>query len=154
YLASRSIKKLKVAVVDSSGLFTAALIQRTNAQDSSSTLTLITSDADNLKHNYSTLGYDGYVVIPAVRWDAKITDLPFKTNKTHGIPSVMQVQSKLNSAWSKIKADSLGMDERKRSILDNSTISIKEENEQNKEANAGTATKIGYVCGILIYIIM
>src|SRR6185369_8930428 len=53
-----------------------------------------------------------------------------------------------------IKSDSLGMDERKRSILNTSNISLKEENEKNKEANADIATKIGYVCGILIYIIM
>src|SRR5215831_18407854 len=154
YLVNKSIRKLNVAVIDSSGLFTPSLIEQTNSLDSSSHLTLITSTPDSIKMNYSSLGYDGYVVIPHVRWDEKISDLPFKTNKTHGVVSVMQVQSKLNVAWGKIKTDSLGMDERKRSILNNSTISLKEENEKNKEANAGVATKIGYVCGILIYIIM
>ena len=154
YLASKSIRKLKVAVIDSSGLFTPSLVENVNAKDSSSYLTLITSNQDSLKHNYSSLGYDGYVVIPAVRWDEKIDKLPFKTNKTHGIASVMEVQNKLNIAWGKIKADSLGMDERKRSILNDKNISLKEENEKNKEANAEIATTIAYVCGILIYVIM
>jgi ABC-2 type transport system permease protein len=154
YLASKSIRKLKVAVIDSSGLFTPSLVEKVNAKDSSSYLTLITSNQDSLKQNYSSLGYDGYVVIPAVKWDEKIDRLPFKTNKTHGIASVMEVQNKLNIAWGKIKADSLGMDERKRDILNESNISLKEENVKNKDANAKTATTIAYVCGILIYIIM
>src|SRR5215471_16486859 len=154
YLASKSIRKLKVAVIDSSGLFTPSLIAQTNSIDSSSYLTLITSKPDDVEQNYSSLGYDGYVVIPSVTWDQKIADLPFKTNKTHSIPSIMQVQSKLNIAWGRIKADSLGMDERKRSILNNSNISLKEVNEKDKKANAEMATKISYVCGILIYIIM
>jgi len=156
YLASKSVRKLKVAVIDSSGLFTPSLVGNVNAQDSSSYLTLITSNQDSVIKNYSSPGYDydGYIIIPPVRWDEKINNLPFKTNKTHGIASVMQVQNKLNIAWGKIKADSLGMDERKRSILNTSNISLKEENEKNKEANADIATKIGYVCGILIYIIM
>lgn len=157
YLASKSIRKLKVALIDSSGLFTPSLVGNVNAQDdSSSYLTLITSHQDSVIKNYSSPGYDydGYIIIPPVRWDQKINNLPFKTNKTHGIASVMQVQNKLNTAWGKIKADSLGMDERKRSILNTSNITLKEENEKNREANADIATKIGYVCGILIYIIM
>src|SRR6185503_5309742 len=156
YLASKSVRKLKVAIIDSSGLFTPSLVGNVNAQDSSSYLTLITSNQDSVIKNYSSpdYDYDGYIIIPRVRWDERINNLPFKTNKTHGIASVMQVQNKLNIAWGKIKSDSLGMDERKRSILNENTISLKEENEKNKEANAEIATKIGYVCGILIYIIM
>ncbi len=154
YIASKSVRKLNVAVIDSSGLLSEPLVNKVNKQDSSSYLTLITSKPDSLIANYSSLGYDGYVIIPAVKWDEKINEIPFKTNKTHGVGSVMEVQSKLNMIWGKIKADSLGMDERKRAILNNSNISLKEENEKNKEANAKTATTIGYVCGILIYIIM
>src|SRR6185295_12409984 len=110
YLANKSIRKLKVAVVDSSGLLTQSLIAEVNA-DSSSYLTLITSNQDSLIKNYSSPGYDydGYIVIPAVKWDDKIDNLLLKTNKTHGTVSVFQVQNKLNSAWGKIKADSLGM---------------------------------------------
>lgn len=153
YLANKSIRKLKVAIIDSSGLITEGRINQSNASDSSSYLKLITENKDSLIKNYSSLGYDGYVVIPHVRWDES-SNLSFKSNKTHGTISVLQVQSKLNSVWSKIKADSLGMDEHKRSILNNSSITLKEENERNKEANAETATTIAYICGILIYIIM
>lgn len=153
YLANKSIRKLKVAIIDSSGLFTEGMINQANTLDSSSNLKLITENKDSLVKNYSSLGYDGYVVIPHIRWNES-SKLSFKSNKTHGTVSVMQVQSKLNSVWNKIKADSLGMDEHKRSILNNTSITLKEENERNKEANAETATTIAYICGILIYIIM
>src|ERR1700704_2855473 len=72
YLASKSVRKLKVAVIDSSGLFTESMINKVNGHDSTSYLTLITSNPDSLVKNYSSLGYDGYVVIPSVKWDEKI----------------------------------------------------------------------------------
>src|SRR6476660_3115197 len=83
YLASKSIRKLKVAIIDSSGLFTEGMINQANTSDSSSYLKLIIENKDSLVKNYSSLGYDGYVVIPHVRWDES-SNLSFKSNKTHG----------------------------------------------------------------------
>jgi ABC-2 type transport system permease protein len=154
YLAAKSSRNLRVAVIDSSGLFNKALISQSNLQDSSSYLEYITGNPDSVTKNYTALGFDGYIVIPASISDSAINKLSLKSSKTHGVGSVFQVQSKLNSAWSKIKSERLGIDERKRMKLDNSNINLKETNEKDKNANADIASKIGYTCGFLIYFIL
>jgi ABC-2 type transport system permease protein len=154
YLAAKSSRNLRVAVIDSSGLFNKALISQSNLQDSSSYLEYITGNPDSVTKNYTALGFDGYIVIPSTISDSAINKLSMKSSKTHGVGSVFQVQSKLNSAWSKIKSERLGIDERKRMKLDNSNINLKETNEKDKNANADIASKIGYTCGFLIYFIL
>lgn len=154
YIAAKSTKKLRVAVVDSSGLLNRAIVSQSNERDSSSFLEYIPSNNDSIFQKYSQMGYDGYIVIPSTATYTSVGKLVFETNKTHGIGSVGQVQEKLNSIWNKIKSEKLGIDEQKRAILDASTISLKEENIQNKNANAAIASTIGYVCGFLIYLIL
>jgi ABC-2 type transport system permease protein len=154
YLAAKSSRNLRVAVIDSSGLFNKALISQSNLQDSSSYLEYITGNPDSVTKNYTALGFDGYIVIPSTISDSAINNISMKSSKTHGVGSVFQVQSKLNSAWSKIKSERLGIDERKRMKLDNSNINLKETNEKDKNANADIASKIGYTCGFLIYFIL
>jgi ABC-2 type transport system permease protein len=154
YLAAKSSRNLRVAVIDSSGLFNKALISQSNLQDSSSYLEYITGNPDSVTKNYTALGFDGYIVIPSTISDSAINNISMKSSKTHGVGSVFQVQSKLNSAWSKIKSERLGIDERKRMKLDNSNINLRETNEKDKNANADIASKIGYTCGFLIYFIL
>ncbi len=154
YIAAKSQKNLRVALIDSSGLFNKADISNSNLQDSSSYLEYVTTDLDSVKKNYSKMGFDGYVVIPASSsLENGIRVLSLKTSATHGTGSVAQVQAKLNSVWNKIKSEKLGIDTQKRAILDKN-ISLKEENQKDKNADADLASKIGYTCGFLIYFIL
>lgn len=154
YLAGKSSRNLRVAIIDSSGFFNKALVSQSNQTDSSSYLEYITTNTDSIFTNYTSMGFDGYIVLPATDWEKGMPALSMKTNKTHGIGSVVQVQSKLNSIWNKIKSEKLGIDENKRAILNNSIIKLKEENQKDKNANAAIASGIGYVCGFLIYFIL
>ncbi len=153
YMAAKSSKNLRVAVIDSSGYFNKANINQSNQQDSSSHLEYITTNPDTVIKNFSEMGYDGYVVIPPFQWETGMNGLRLKTNKTYGTAPVMQVQSKLNTIWSKIKSEKLGIDQTKREIL-NKSISLRGENEKDKSSNAEVASIIGYACGFLIYFIL
>lgn len=155
YIAAKSSKNLRVAVVDSSGLFNKALIAQVNGEDSSAYIEYITTNPDSVIRNYSSMGYDGYVVIPAgFSIDSSTNNLSFKSSKTHGLGSVFQVQAKLNSAWNKIKYEKLGIDEEKTKKLKSGNINLVAKNINDETADARVASTIGYVCGFLIYFIL
>lgn len=152
YLA-RNTKVLRVAVIDSSGLFDKGMITRANMQDSSSYLEYVTSNTDSVSSHFSAMGYDGYIVIPASAKDS-LKELTMKSDKTHGITSIYGVQNKLNGIWNNINYQKLGIDEGKRAELARNKLSLQEENLKDKGANAGVASGIGYVSGFLIYFIL
>ncbi|MBO9683471.1 MAG: ABC transporter permease, partial [Flavisolibacter sp.] len=154
YIAEKSSRKLHVALIDSSGYFNKAMVAQANQQDSSSHIEYITTNAEEITKNYSSLGYDAYIVIPPMSWESGAKNLTLKTTKTYGVGPVVQVESKLNSMWSKIKAEKLGIDESKREILNKSNITIDAKNENDEKSNAKIASGIGYACGFLIYFIM
>ena len=153
YMASKSSKTLRVALIDSSGYFTKALVENANRMDSSSHLDYITMNPDSVIKNYTSMGYDGYLVVPPSNWEKGIERVSLKTSKTYGMAPVMQVQSKINTIWSGIKSEKLGMDAAKTAIL-NQRITVRAENEQDVKSNAEIASGIGYACGFLIYFIL
>lgn len=154
YIAEKSSRELHVALIDSSGYLNKAIVAQANQQDSSSYIEYVTTNPEEIKKNYSSLGYDAYIVIPPISWESGAKNLPLKTTKTYGVGPVMQVEGKLNAIWSKIKAEKLGIDESKRAILDKSSITINAMNEKDEKSNAKIASGIGYACGFLIYFIM
>jgi ABC-2 type transport system permease protein len=155
YIASKSSKNLRVAIIDSSGAFNKAAISQANAEDSSAYVEYVTMNADSVVKNYSKMGYDGYVVIPSTfSIDSNSNNLELKSNQTHGLNSIFQVQSKLNSAWNKIKYQQLGIDESKTKKLNSGNINIRERNVNDEKADARVASGIAYACGFLIYFIL
>jgi ABC-2 type transport system permease protein len=154
YLATSSSRNLRVALIDSSGLFNKALVAQANQQDSTAYLDYITLNADSVVQNYEKMGYDGYVVIPAANWEEGLPNLLLRTKSTNGLGSVMRVENKLNGMWSQIKAEKLGIDENKRRVLEKSRVELVQENEKDQKANAAIASRIGYICGFLIYFIL
>lgn len=155
YLGAKSKSRLKVAVVDSSGYFDKGGIERENLKDSSSTLTVLTTNVDSLKKNFSDWGYDGYVVIPQQQnWESGIKDLVLHTSRTMGGDASGKVENKLNNIWNEIKNEKLGIDEEKKAIIKNSTVSIRSVNVNDEKANSSVASTIGYVAGFLIYFIL
>jgi ABC-2 type transport system permease protein len=154
YIAKKSSKELRVAIIDSSGLFDKGLVAQSNFQDSSSYLEYVTTNTDSVVNHFAALGYDGYVVIPSANWEAGFPEVTMKTDKTHGMASVYGVQNKLNGIWDKIKYQKLGIDEEKRAALEKNKISVRQENQKDKASNAGVASGIGYLSGFLIYFIL
>ncbi|MEP7375745.1 MAG: ABC transporter permease [Chitinophagaceae bacterium] len=155
YLGEKAKPKLHVAIVDSSGYFDKGRIERENQKDSSSILTLLTSSTDSLKKNFSEWNYDGYIVIPAqTNWESGIKNLLLNTGRTMGGEASGRVESKLNNIWNEIKNEKLGIDEGKKIILANSTVTVKSVNVNDEKANSSVASTIGYVAGFLIYFIL
>jgi ABC-2 type transport system permease protein len=155
YLGEKSKPRLRVAIVDSSGYFDKGGIERENQKDSSSVLTLVNSNTDSLKKNFSEWNYDGYIVIPPQpNWENGIKDLVLNTGRTMGGEASGRVASKLNNIWNEIKNEKLGIDESKKNILNTSTVTVKSVNVNDEKANSTVASRIGYVGGFLIYFIL
>ncbi len=155
YIAEKSKQNLHVAVIDSSGFFTESLLAKQNGIDRSSNLTLVKENTDSVKINYKKFGYDGYITIPAIRWDEARTDtLLLQSTKSFGTASIAPIKDKLNRIWDEVKNENLGIDSSKRQILTYSQIGLKSSNINDQKADAKTAEGIGYAAGLLIYLIL
>ncbi len=155
YIAATSGTNLKVAVIDSSGFFDKGKIERENQRDSSSVLTVVDFNADSLKNNFKNWGYDGYIIIPAnLDWEKGVRNLSMTTGRTISTDGAAPVQYKLNRIWTSIKNEKLGIDDHKKNIIETSIISIVPKNFNDTKANSDIAGRIGYLAGILIYIIL
>ena len=146
YLAKKSSRQLRVAVIDSSGYC--------NLRDSASYLEYVSGKTDSVQQHFKAMGFDGYVVIPAGGMQNGPQRVTLRTEKTHGIQSVSSVQNKLNSLWNSVKYQTLGIDEQTRATLDRNRLILQEENQKDKTASAGIASGAGYLCGFLIYFIL
>lgn len=155
YIAEKSRQNLHVAVIDSSGYFTPAMLEKENRLDKNSTLTLVNKEAaGQVIADHKTLGYDGYIIIPPTDWQTGNSKLLLQANKSYGMASTATVEGKLNRIWDEIKNEQLGIDSSKRTILTTSRLGVTSSNLKDKTANAETATGIGYACGFLIYFIL
>ncbi len=154
YIADKTKQNLNIALIDNSGLFNADLVNTVNKTDTANGIKLITNNKEQIIGGFDTLGYDGYVVIPAsFNWKDGTDSLIVNTKKSFGLGTVNPIQKKVNLMWSKIKHDSLGIDIAKETIL-NKEVTLKLNNEKNKNSDAGVATVIGYVSGFLMYFIL
>ena len=156
YIADKTKENLNIAMIDKSGLFGEDLIRSVNTADTLNKIKLVPADIKGFYENFDSLGYDGYVVIPEnFNWKTGTDSnrILVNTKKSFGIGAIDPVEKKLNLLWTKIKHDSLGLTSAKDSIL-NSSLSLKLNNEKNKNADTRIATVIGYVCGFLMYFIL
>ena len=154
YIAKESVQNLKVAVIDSSGYFSADKLAFQNSIDKSSTLLLVKDQAAKVMADHQAEGYDGYIVIPPVNWQTGTDSLFFKSNKSYGSSSTSLVEGKLNRIWNEIKNDSLRIDSEKQKILAASRLGLSARNIKDEKANVKIAEGIGYVSGFLIYFIL
>ena len=154
YITKESLQNLKIAVIDNSGYFSEEQLSKQNTTDNSSTLILETKNAEKIIADYKTNGYDGYIVIPAMNWKTGTDSLQLKSNKSYGSSSTVTVEAKLNRIWNEIKNDSLQLDSEKQEILSSSHITLKSKNIKDEKADVKTAERIGYVSGLLIYLIL
>ncbi|HYM92875.1 MAG TPA: ABC transporter permease [Chitinophagaceae bacterium] len=152
YIAAKTRENLKVAIIDSSGYFTDALLAKQNAIDKSSTLTLVKNPTADF--NYEAEGFDAYIVIPSMNWESGNDNLILKAKKSYGPGSTAIIETKLNHVWDEIKNDSLQIDISKQNILLSSRLGLHFTNTTDPKADAKTANGIGYACGFLIYLII
>jgi ABC-2 type transport system permease protein len=154
YIADKTREDLNIALIDQSGLFKQDLIKAVNGNDTINSIKLVAVSPEVIKTSFDSLGFDGYVIVPAdFTWQNGTDSLLVNTKKSFGIGALRPVEKKINLIWSKIKHDSLGIDLSKEAIL-NKRIELKVNNEKDKNANAGIATVIGYVSGFLMYFIL
>lgn len=154
YIAKESVQNLKVAIIDSSGYFSAEKINQQNTLDNSSILSLANDKAAAVIADHRKEGFDGYIIIPAINWKKGSDSLFLRANKAYGSSSTATVEAKLNRIWNSIKNDSLHIDTVKQGILAISHLGLSSKNIRDEKANVKTAEGIGYVSGLLIYIIL
>jgi ABC-2 type transport system permease protein len=153
FIAENSRETLSIAVIDSSGYFSAPILEKQNQLDSSSILTLV-NDMSQATLNEKEGGYEGYLVIPALDWKSGLDSLPLNTYKSYGSATTAAVEAKLNRIWSEVVNDSLQIDLGKQLILTQSRIGIKAKNVIDEKSDSDTAEGIGYVAGLLMYFIL
>jgi len=154
YLGEKGKARLNVALIDSSGYFTPDRIEKENRKDSTSTITLVSDAPDSLRHHFSDMGYDGYIIIPRdVNWETGFSET-LRADRTLGVGSVAQVTGKLNNIWNEIKNEKLGIDESKKQIMNASHVNIEPRNIRDEAADSKVASTIGLVSGFLIYFIL
>ncbi|HEX7844847.1 MAG TPA: ABC transporter permease [Chitinophagaceae bacterium] len=156
YLGEKGKRKLNVAVVDQSGYFDKGRFER-DTSDKSAAITLLNENPDTLRSKLKEgeSKYDAVVVIPQVaNWEKGFDSLILEANRTLGMESVAPVQNKLNNIWSQIKNEKLGISDTTKTILEESKVSIKPININDKTADSKLAGTIGTIAGFLIYFIL
>ena len=151
YLGS-SKQKLDVAVLDQSGYFPDSVLIASNKLDSSITFSPVKDTS--VRSNFRDVGFDGYIVLPAMDWQTGNRKIKFMTDKTHGLGTESLIENKLNAIWTEIINEKLGIDNDKKNIIKSSSIRVKEENRENLNADSTVSSTIGYACGFLIYLIL
>jgi ABC-2 type transport system permease protein len=155
YINSKGGKKLKVALVDSSGYFSAERLAKANALESSSEIIITAESPASLETNYDKNGYDGYIVIPSgISWNQPMPPVLLNSNTTRSFEGTLPVQNKLNDIWKSIRNENLGIDSAKKELLEEKAFSVIPQNIRDKKANSGAATAIGAISALLIYIIL
>lgn len=152
YLGATSKQKLSVAIIDQSGYFPDSMLKQSNLRDSS---ILFTAVSDTFTPaNFRKNGFDGYIILPEMEWQRGNKKIKFVTDKTHGLGTENIIENKLNLIWSETVNEKLGIGDDKKMILGSSSLAVKEENLENKNADSIVASTIGYASGFLIYFIL
>jgi ABC-2 type transport system permease protein len=151
FIAEKSRETLSIAVIDSSGYFSAPVLKKQNQLDSSSVLTLVSGVPTDSKEEKK---YDGYLVIPALDWTKGLDSLPLNTYKSYGSATTAAVEAKINRIWSEVVNDSLQIDLGKQMILSQSRIGITSKNIVDEKSDSSKAEGIGYAAGLLMYFIL
>jgi ABC-2 type transport system permease protein len=154
FLAENSKQNLNIALIDQSGYFKQVDLDRENTLDPSSKISLVTERAKDVLKDPEAAGYDGFIRLPKLDWRQGSDQIFIEAKKSYGSGTTATVEAKLNRIWNRIKNDSLSIDENKQVILQASQLSIRSKNMDDASSNANIAEVIGYVAGLLIYLIL
>jgi ABC-2 type transport system permease protein len=154
FLAENSKQNLNIALIDQSGYFKQVDLDRENTLDPSSKISLVTERATDVLKDPEAAGYDGFIRLPKLDWRQGSDQIFIEAKKSYGSGTTATVEAKLNRIWNRIKNDSLSIDENKQVILQASQLSVRSKNMDDASSNANIAEVIGYVAGLLIYLIL
>jgi len=154
FLAENSKQNLNIALIDQSGYFKQVDLDRENTLDPSSKIILVTERATDVLKDPEAAGYDGFIRLPKLDWRQGSDQIFIEAKKSYGSGTTATVEAKLNRIWNRIKNDSLSIDENKQVILQASQLSVRSKNMDDASSNANIAEVIGYVAGLLIYLIL
>jgi len=154
FLAENSKQNLNIALIDQSGYFKQVDLDRENTLDPSSKISLVTERATDVLKDPEAAGYDGFIRLPKLDWRQGSDQIFIEAKKSYGSGTTTTVEAKLNRIWNRIKNDSLSIDENKQVILQASQLSVRSKNMDDASSNANIAEVIGYVAGLLIYLIL
>lgn len=154
YIAENSKQNLNIALIDPGGYFKQADLDRENTLDPSSKISLVTARAEDVLKDPEAAGYDGFIRLPKLDWRLGSDQIFIEAKKSYGSGTTATVEAKLNRIWNRIKNDSLSIDENKQAILQASQLSIRSKNMDDASSNANIAEVIGYIAGLLIYLIL
>ena len=154
FLAENSKQNLNIALIDQSGYFKQVDLDRENTLDPSSKISLVTERAKDVLKDPEAAGYDGFIRLPKLDWRQGSDQIFIEAKKSYGSGTTATVEAKLNRIWNRIKNDSLSIDENKQVILQASQLSVRSKNMDDASSNANIAEVIGYVAGLLIYLIL
>ncbi len=154
YIAENSKQVLNIALIDQSGFFSQNELDLENQLDPSSKISLVSTRATDVMRDPEAAGFDGFIRMPKLDWRQGSNELMLEAKKSYGSGTTAAVQAKLNRIWSRIKNDSLSIDETTQAILQGSQLAIRSKNLDDETSNANIAEVIGYVAGLLIYLIL
>ncbi len=154
YIAENSKQVLNIALIDQSGFFSQNELDLENQLDPSSKISLVSTRASDVMRDPEAAGFDGFIRMPKLDWRQGSNELMLEAKKSYGSGTTAAVQAKLNRIWSRIKNDSLSIDETTQAILQGSQLAIRSKNLDDETSNANIAEVIGYVAGLLIYLIL
>ncbi|ULQ52699.1 ABC transporter permease [Flavihumibacter fluvii] len=152
YFSIKGEDNLKVVVADQTGMLEGKLDSSDNIAFS------FTREKDpvSLQAELDKKNYAGYIVVPT-SFEGKAGDsLVYISNSNVGLITKEKIQSRLNKALEKIQVQKLLAPGVSLAQLDStkSDITLKVSKGGQKTGSTGFAYALGFICGILIYVIL
>ena len=153
YFSHTNSEQLEIAVYDESGLFAQRLKNNKNIEYKAVPRPIY----DSFVMKSPVEAYSGLLYIPAIDVD-KPTGIVYLSEQQLGLFSQAQVDDDLNEVLERERMVRANIDTAKLSAIKINSISVDQklisDNEENTAANAGVSSAIGYISGLLIYVMM
>lgn len=152
YFSIQSEDKLNIAVVDQTGLLKDKL-----ETDATLSFSFIEGNEQaGLPAALDNKLYDGYIQVPAHFNAGKMDSLVLTSKNAIGLMTKEKIERRINKAFEKIQLQHLLAPGVTLKQVDStrSDISLKVSKEGGKTGSTGFAYALGFICGILIYMIL
>jgi ABC-2 type transport system permease protein len=153
YFSHNNTEDLKIGVYDQSGLFAGRLKNNENIQY----VTVPQAVYDSFASKKPSEAYSGVLHIPVIDVE-RPKGIEYLSEKQLGLFSSDQVDDDLNEVLERERMVRANIDTVKLNAIKTNNIAVSQklisEDEEDKAANAGVSSVIGYVSGILIYALM
>ena len=153
YMSTNNSEDLKIAVYDETGLFARNLQSSKNIEY----VAVLKPVFDSFSAKSPVGDYNGVLYVPVIDWELP-KGIEYISEQQLGIFSQAKVDDDLNEVLEKERMVLANIDTSRLAAIKKNPISISQqlisEDNENLEANAGVASAVGYVSGMLIYMLM